>query len=123
MKATCNIDDGINILTNQRNLNLILQDWDSGIQVHEGIGSEEAKQYLENAREKYGPRFWFRAFNGDFDSYWNGDFGVIFTDKGEGKILKIPLEFDEKRHPGMLRFKVKNNDDLRKLRINASGPD
>jgi hypothetical protein len=115
MKVTDNLDDAINILSDQNSMTLIFQDWDSGIQVLKNYDGNLIKQKLSDAREKYGDRFGFRSFNEDIDVYWNGDFAVICTNEDKGESHDVPLESDTKRHSGMSNFA----SDLKNLRIKA----
>jgi len=88
----------------QQDLILIVQDWHSGIHVEHSCDGDCVISKLQSAKEKYGDKFEFRAFNDKIDVYWNGDFGVICEDQDSGNPCKILLEFDTKRHPGMKSF-------------------
>jgi hypothetical protein len=123
MKSVINLNEAVKALDHNQNLCLILQDWDSGIQLELNQSTEQVLQRLNFAREKYGDRFAFRAFNKKVDVYWNGDFGIICTDEEGGESQNLLLEFDTKRHPGMINFEraliAGSSKSLRDFKIEA----
>lgn len=107
MNVSCRLDDILEALAEQEQLVFILEDWDEGLQVRFGVGGDEVKQAVKEARGKYGPRFAFRAFNFRVDAWWwNGEVGVVQDEPLEGQVetVKLFLEPDWRRYPGMGAF-------------------
>jgi hypothetical protein len=100
MRTVGEIDTAIKILESQKDLALILEDWDDGLLVQQGLEGQQIVQMLDAAKEKYGQKFGFRAFNQTLDVWWNGDLGVVCEGEAKGNITTIPLESDSKRYPG-----------------------
>ncbi len=120
MKTVDKLDEAIKALSGQQNMFFVIQDWDNGMLVYKDYDNVQIKQQLEEAASKYNDRFAFRAFNENTDIYWNGDFGIICTDIDNGKSRQVMMEFDTKRHPGMMNFANLFNKNLKKeIKIEA----
>jgi len=106
MRLLAQVEGALQPLKYQKDLVLILEDWDEGLKVWQGIQGEEAQKVLKTAHEKYGPCFAFRVFNSQLDIWWNGKTGIIHDEplKDLEEATKLFLEPDWRRYPGMQQF-------------------
>jgi hypothetical protein len=106
VKILTQVEEALQPLKGQKDLVLVLEDWDSGLQVQPKIDGEVAQGVLKAAREKYGSHFAFRAFNSQLDIWWNGEIGIMHDEPfaEQAETVKLFLEPEWRRYPGMQRF-------------------
>jgi hypothetical protein len=103
MRSIVHWDETLMVLGGKDGLTLILQDWDTGLQLLDNLSGQDVKQRVEAARQKYGERFSWRAFSRAVDIWWNGEGGVLC----EGSPIEehtVHLETDYRRFPGASVF-------------------
>ena len=103
MRTETSLDKVLESLKAQEGLVFILEDWDEGLQVVPNANFAHIEQVVTASRSKYGDRFAFRVFNISIDVWWSGEIGAICDDAPVDS-QTIPVEFDWKRHPAMVRF-------------------
>ncbi len=85
-------------------LTLFLGDWDEGFKVERDLDGARAAGMIRAARDKYGDRFTWRAFNETFEAFWDQDSGVLCMDPPL-ETKRFFLETDAGPNPGVRQFR------------------
>lgn len=103
MRPVSSWDKALGALDGKQGITLLLEDWDEGLILMEGLSREEAVKRLRQAQGKYGTRVAWRAFNRQVDVWWNGEGGIVCEGK-RGNEVTLLLETDHRRFPGASTF-------------------
>lgn len=112
MKMLPSFDKALTTLEGQEALYLILGDWDSGLQLFEGLPGEQATGKIEDAKQNYGERFSWQVFNRNVYVSWNGECAIVCDEPIKNEKV-IFLETDYRRFKGVSIFHEKGFSEVR----------